>query len=66
MLYGNLRGIREAGRTFAVPTYLFTGVMILVIIVGLVREIFGDLPQLARGARRARLRRRRRRPTTTA
>src|SRR6266436_4613660 len=23
MLYGNLRGIREAGRTFAVPTYLF-------------------------------------------
>src|SRR5579862_7011587 len=38
MLYGNLRGIREAGRTFAVPTYLFAGVMILVIIVGLVRE----------------------------
>jgi amino acid transporter len=43
MLYGNLRGIREAGRTFAVPTYLFAGVMILVIIVGLVREIFGSL-----------------------
>ncbi len=44
MLYGNLRGIREAGRSFAVPTYLFSGVMILVIIVGLVREIFGALP----------------------
>jgi len=43
MLYGNLRGIREAGRTFAVPTYLFAGVMILVIIVGLVQEIFGKL-----------------------
>jgi len=44
MLYGNLRGIREAGRTFAVPTYLFAGVMILVIVVGLIREIFGNLP----------------------
>ncbi len=44
MLYGNLRGIREAGRTFAVPTYLFAGVMILLIIVGLGREIFGSLP----------------------
>ncbi len=43
MLYGNLRGIREAGRTFAVPTYLFAGVMIFVIIVGLTREIFGNL-----------------------
>src|SRR5262245_10333577 len=52
MLYGNLRGIREAGRTFAIPTYLFTGVMMLVIIVGLVREIFGNLPKwpLAPGA----------------
>jgi len=45
MLYGNLRGIREAGRTFAVPTYLFASVMILVIVVGLVREIFGELPK---------------------
>ena len=25
MCYGNLRGIREAGRAFALPTYLFTG-----------------------------------------
>ncbi len=45
MLYGNLRGIREAGRTFAVPTYLFSGVMILTIVVGLAREFFfGGLP----------------------
>src|SRR5215475_13095449 len=29
MCYGNLRGIREAGRAFAVPTYLFSGVIIL-------------------------------------
>jgi amino acid transporter len=41
--YGNLRGLREAGRAFAVPTYLFSGAVILMILVGLVREIFGDL-----------------------
>src|ERR1017187_5640264 len=29
MCYGNLRGIREAGQSFAVPTYLFSGVIIL-------------------------------------
>lgn len=44
MLYGNLRGIREAGRTFAVPTYLFSGVIIVMIVVGLLREVFGSLP----------------------
>jgi amino acid transporter len=44
MCYGNLRGIREAGRSFAVPTYLFSGVMILVIAVGLLREVLGTLP----------------------
>jgi amino acid transporter len=46
MCYGNLRGIREASRAFALPTYLFTGIVILLIITGLVREIFGDLPRL--------------------
>src|SRR5580658_4623210 len=46
MLFGNLRGIREAGRSFAVPTYLFAGSVIIMIITGLVREIFGDLPRL--------------------
>src|SRR5581483_1636683 len=44
MCYGNLRGIREAGRAFAVPTYLFSGVVILMIVIGLTREVFGDLP----------------------
>ena len=44
MLYGNLRGIKEAGKAFAVPTYLFSAVMILTIVVGLMREIFGSLP----------------------
>jgi amino acid transporter len=45
MCFGNLRGIREAGRAFAVPTYLFAGSVILMIIVGLVRAVMGNLPQ---------------------
>jgi amino acid transporter len=45
MLYGNLRGIREAGRSFAVPTYLFAGSVIVMIATGLVREILGNLPR---------------------
>ncbi len=43
MCYGNLRGIREAGKSFAVPTYLFSGVVIVMIITGLIREAFGTL-----------------------
>jgi amino acid transporter len=43
MLVLNLRGIREAGKTFAIPTYLFSAVVIVMIIVGLVREVAGKL-----------------------
>jgi len=43
MCYGNLRGIREAGKAFALPTYLFTGVVILMIVLGLLREVMGNL-----------------------
>jgi amino acid transporter len=45
MCYGNLRGIREAGRMFAVPTYLFAGSVLLMILAGLAREAAGDLPR---------------------
>lgn len=45
LCFGNLRGIREAGRAFAFPTYFFAGSMFVVIIVGIVREVLGDLPQ---------------------
>ncbi|MDT7614697.1 MAG: hypothetical protein QOF00_2144 [Pseudonocardiales bacterium] len=44
LAYGNLRGIREAGRAFALPTYLFGGAMAAVIVVGTVRGLLGDLP----------------------
>jgi amino acid transporter len=43
MCYGNLRGIREAGRSFALPTYLFSASVGLMIIVGLIREVAGGL-----------------------
>src|SRR4051794_19653223 len=35
MCFGNLRGLKEAGKAFAVPTYLFSGSVILMIVVGL-------------------------------
>jgi len=41
--YGNLRGVREAGRIFAVPTYFFIVNMLLLIAVGLVRAVLGQL-----------------------
>ena len=42
--YANLRGLREAGRTFAVPTYWFIGMLTLMIVVGIARELLGNLP----------------------
>jgi amino acid transporter len=41
MAFVNLRGVRENGKTFALPTYLFSGSVGLMIIVGLARELFG-------------------------
>jgi len=46
MCYGNLRGIREAGRAFAMPTYLFSGSVAAMIVVGLIREVSGRLPHV--------------------
>src|ERR1700678_3901756 len=43
MAFGNLRGLKEAGRSFAVPTYLFSASVILMIVVGLIREAMGTL-----------------------
>ncbi|MFC5905643.1 APC family permease [Streptacidiphilus monticola] len=46
LCWGNLRGIREAGRAFALPAYLFMGAMGLLIVVGLVRFLAGDHTQI--------------------
>jgi amino acid transporter len=39
---GNLRGIRESGNIFAVPTYLFVGGALLMIALGAFRILFQD------------------------
>ena len=44
LAYGNLRGVREAGQAFALPTYFFVATAGLVVVVGIAREIVGDLP----------------------
>ena len=43
MCVANLRGLREAGLPFALPTYLFVGMVSLTIIVGIIREFTGGL-----------------------
>jgi amino acid transporter len=45
MCLANLRGLREAGRPFALPTYFFTVMLVLMIVVGVGRQIFGSLPK---------------------
>lgn len=40
----NLRGVRESSKTFAIPTYLFIGSVLLMVVVGLVRTALGDAP----------------------
>jgi len=44
LAYGNLRGVREAGRLFAAPAYLFMAAVALMMAVGLGRWAAGDLP----------------------
>jgi amino acid transporter len=41
--YGNLRGLREAGRIFAIPTFFFIANMAVLIVAGLARAAFGSL-----------------------
>ncbi|MBI5959084.1 MAG: APC family permease [Chloroflexi bacterium] len=40
----NLRGVRESGQVFAVPTYFFLMIMFITLVVALVRLIIGNLP----------------------
>lgn len=40
----NLRGVREASTAFAIPTYLFIGSVMIMIVTGLVRWMLGDAP----------------------
>jgi amino acid transporter len=41
---GNLRGLKESGRLFAVPTYFFILMMLVMLGIGIARLFFGHLP----------------------
>ena len=47
LTYGNLRGVKEAGKAFAFPTYFFVGSMFIVFGMGIWRLSQGTLPVLA-------------------
>ncbi|MGW0607739.1 APC family permease [Streptomyces sp. NPDC002640] len=40
----NLRGVRESGRAFAAPTYLFVGSVLVMVATGVFRWLVGDAP----------------------
>ncbi len=47
LIYGNLRGLKEAGSYFAFPTYFYIAMLSLTIIVGYVKKFTGSLHFLA-------------------
>src|SRR5205807_1170876 len=44
--FGNLRGVRESGRIFAVPTYLFIFTFGALVLTGLIRYALGEVRPL--------------------
>jgi amino acid transporter len=46
LTFGNLRGVKEAGKAFALPTYLFFGAMMIVFGFGIYRYFTDTLPLL--------------------
>jgi len=50
LFYGNLKGVKEAGRLFAAPTYLFVAAVAAIIIVGSWREIHHTLHHVVIGS----------------
>jgi amino acid transporter len=47
LAYGNLRGVRQSGRLFAVPTYFFIATMAALLVIGIARLLAGDLPHFS-------------------
>jgi amino acid transporter len=43
LAFGNLKGVKESGKLFAAPTYFFIAMMGLMIIMGIVKWVGGDL-----------------------
>jgi amino acid transporter len=46
--FGNLRGVRESGRIFAAPTFFFMANMAMLLVLGIVRYLMGDLEVVGR------------------
>jgi len=46
LAFGNLRGVKEAGKIFALPTYFFMISMFTVFFIGIYRDVTGTLPTL--------------------
>jgi hypothetical protein len=42
----NLRGLRESGNIFAVPTYLFLGLALTIVAIGIVRIVTGQVVEM--------------------
>ena len=52
-MLGNLRGLRESGNIFAIPTYIFVFSTLLMIVIGIFRIVVpGRGPAAARAAAR--------------
>ena len=49
--FGNLRGVRESGRIFAAPTFFFMANMAVLLALGVVRYLTGDLEVVGRHLR---------------
>jgi amino acid transporter len=49
IMWANLRGVRESGRIFAVPTYLFVGSCAVMLLVGVARLLGGRLDPIPAG-----------------
>ena len=49
LAWGNLRGLRESGRIFAIPTYLYVLGMAAVVLLGIWHWAFGDLGPIRYG-----------------
>jgi amino acid transporter len=43
----NLRGVKESGLIFSIPTYFFLGITAITLIVGIIRYLSGTLPTVA-------------------
>lgn len=50
LIYGNLRGLKEAGSYFAFPTYFYISMLSLTIVVGYIKKLTGSLHFLAQPA----------------